>query len=144
MKQRRSFGSPRLERVLHGLSGRSVQKHFIARIFSAHSRTVRWHAFLSLLRSTPFSSATLTLGFTLVRTGWVVGRCCSTGPLKIPLVRVPHRPTVQTHLRLALLRFAHEGRHTLLLERKDARRCCATDCPSCCAPRHICNCTTRT
>ena len=67
LKQRRSFGSPRLEGVLHGLSGGSVQKHSTARIFFSafHALRAGTHTYLcsaALLSS----SATLTLGFSLV------------------------------------------------------------------------------
>ena len=89
-----------------------MDKHLTARMFSAHSRTARWHAFLSLLRSTPFSSDKLTLCLSLVISDReVFGHSCST----------------VTHLHFVLLRLAHKEHHThFLLERKDVPRCCAT------------------
>ena len=55
------------------------------------------------------------------------------------LVRFPRCATVQTHFHIPLLSFAHKGHHIhFLLERKDVRRCSATNCTSCCASRYLC------
>ena len=55
------------------------------------------------------------------------------------LARFPQCATAQTHLHRTLLSFAHKGHHMdFLSERKDVRRCCATNCTSCCASRCIC------
>ena len=107
---------------------------------SAHLRTARWHAFLSLLRSTPFRSDKLTLCFSpLISDRMVVVHSFSTVPLKY-LGALSTLGKRYEHTFISLLRFAHNGRHThphLLSERKDVRRCCATDCTSCCASRPI-------
>ena len=115
--------------------------------FSAHLRTARWHAFLSLLRTTPFRSDKLTLCCSPVIPDMkVIGLSWSTMPFKIPwyAFHIVQRHT-HTHLPLPFDRFAHKRttnarrrivRH-FLLERKDVRCSCATHCTSCSASRHI-------
>ena len=108
---------------------------------SAHLRTARWHAFLSLLRSTPFRSDKLTLCFSpLISDRMVVVHSFSTVPLKYLGALSTLGKRYETHLHLASQICTQRTSHTptpSLRAKKDVRRCCATDCTSCCASRPI-------